>query len=157
MLEAISIVCTRRRDLRLPNGNRPVARRQFSAHAAACQMDRGRECLEAACLVALSFSAGTFLVTKKIRCHQHMRWRRLLPVLEQIVYVPHGERVNFAERPPGGSGDVAVDQRPLRDTARGVGSPADAVFEPDTSSIAPKSALKSSNVRPFSSCSCERS
>jgi len=86
-----------------------------------------------------------------------MGGRIVAPVLEQTVYVPHRKLINLMERPSGSSSDVAVDKGPLRYTGTGVGSPTATFLRPETSSTALKSTMKSSKVRPFSSCSALRS
>ena len=134
--------------------------RQPSFYRAASVIDRSGKFAEAGQRLVATGLARTALLlasAEQIGRHQHVRGRGFLPVLEQVIYVPQCERVNFAKRPPGGSGDVAVEKRPLRYTATGVGSPEAAFFRPETSSTALKSALKSSSVRPFSICSGERS
>lgn len=153
---AFSKLSSWRRDAFTP----PIQFRQFPFYRAAGEIDRSGEFAETwQHLVAAGLARAALLLVsaQQIGRHQHVRGRRLLPVLEQIIYVPQCERVNFAKRPPGGSGDVAVEKRPLRYTATGVCSPAAAFFRPETSSTALKSALKSSSVSPFSICSGERS
>lgn len=138
----------------------PIQFRQFPFYRAAGEIDSSGEFAEAGqrrAATRFAQAALLFASAQQIGRHQHVRGRRFLPVLEQIIYVPQCERVNFAKRPPGGGGDVAVEKRPLRYTATGVCSPATAFFSPETSNTAPKSALKSSSVRPFSICSGERS
>ena len=132
--------------------------RQLPFHAPAGELHSCREFVEDnGRLSVVPLAVPAPLVAKQIRRHENMRGRTLPPVVEQIVDVPECERINLAKRPPGGSCDVAVEKRPLRYTATGVGSPAAAFFRPETSRTAPNSALKSSSVSPFSSCSCDKS
>jgi hypothetical protein len=142
------------------HGRRPIIFRQLSFYGSSGEIDRRGKLAEAWQRRAAAGPARItllFVSAQQIRRHQHVRGRRLLPVLEQIVYFPQCECVNFAKRPPGGSGDVAVEKRPLRYTATGVGSPEAAFFRPETSRTALNSAPKSSSVSPFSICSGERS
>ena len=86
-----------------------------------------------------------------------MRGRIVLPVRHQLIHFPQSKLLNFMKTPSGSSCDMAKKERPVRYTGTGVGSPAGAFLSPETSSTALKRALKSSKVRPFSSCSTERS
>jgi hypothetical protein len=45
---------------------------------------------------------------------QDMQRRMIAPVGEQVVDFPQGKPVNFAERPSGSGGDVAVKKWPAR-------------------------------------------
>jgi hypothetical protein len=67
-----------------------------------------------------------------------------MPVGKEVIDLPQGKQADLIECPSGSSSDVAVQERPIGYTGTGVGSPAAAFFNPDTSSIALKRALKSS-------------
>jgi hypothetical protein len=105
-------------------------------------------------------AGGSFTLlfsTHEISSHKHMSWRIVFPVGHKIIQFPESELLDFSKSPSGSGGDMTENKRPVRYTGTGVGSPAAAFLSPDTSSIALNSALKSSKVRPFSSCSAVRS
>lgn len=89
----------------------------------------------------------------QISPYQHVGWWIILPVAKQLVHFPQRKFVDLPERPSGSSSDMAIDKCPIGYTGTGIGSPAAAFFNPETSSTALKSALKSSKVRPPSNCS----
>jgi hypothetical protein len=97
------------------------------------------------------------MVAQKICGHQHVSGRVVLPVCHQIIDFPKGKLLDFRQSPSGSSCDMAKDERPIRYTGTGVGSPAAAFLSPETSRTAVNSALKSSKVSPFSIFSAVRS
>jgi len=42
-----------------------------------------------------------------------MRWRMLIPILEQLMHLPQRQRIHIAVRPPGDGDDVAVNLAPV--------------------------------------------
>ena len=135
---------------------------KFFVDAAAGAGDSPRQLVKAAFRVAagnppMSFAGSPLVASHQVSRHQHVSRRVILPVIEQLIYLPQGEPADLAEAPSGSSSDVTIEERPIGYTGTGVGSPADALFRPETSSMALNRVLKSSKVRPLSSCSAVRS
>jgi hypothetical protein len=103
------------------------------------------------------FARWVFLAASQISTYQHVSRWVILPVSHEVVEFPQSKLLDLMESPSGSGCDVAKDKRPIGYTGTGIGSPATAFFNPETSSMALKRILKSSNVRPFSSCSAVRS
>lgn len=114
-------------------------------------------CRHAAPGLAALLAGSRILSSHQVGRHEHVGWRVLPPVVEELIYLPQGETGDLAEGPSGSSSDMAIEERPIGYTGTGVGSPAAARFKPETSSTAVNKALKSSKVRPFSSWSEVRS
>src|SRR5262249_31666392 len=129
---------------------------KFFVDAASGAGDSPRQLVKFAFRVAprnrpTSSLGGSLVAPHRVRRHEHVSGRVILPVIEQLIYLPQGEPADLGEAPSGSSSDVTIEERPIGYTGTGVGSPADALFRPETSSMAPNRVLKSSKVRPFSS------
>ncbi len=64
-------------------------------------------------LTRATLGSVVFTGANQISGDQHVDRRMILPVGEQIIYVPEGKLGNLSERPSGSGSNVAVEERPV--------------------------------------------